>query len=164
MKFSLPARSLVLMATVVLFAGCATLAPSPTVALSVTNVRPLQSTLLESSIELTLRLTNESAQPLALAGSTHKLYVNDSQVGRAVSNERVTVPAFGTSTPTITVFLENLTLLRKATEFSQAPKLAYRLESRLHPADAALFGDIKVTGTGEIDLAGLGIVLPPPAR
>ncbi len=162
MKFSRPA---VLVASVVLLlAGCATLAPSPAVALSVVGVRTLESTMLETRLELTLRLANESAQPLALAGSTHQLYVNDSRVGRAVSNERVTVPAFGTSSPTVTVYLENFTLLRKASEFSQAPKLAYRIESRLHPVDAALFGDIKVTATGEIDLAGLGIVLSPPAR
>ncbi len=140
-----------------LLGGCATLTPGPSVAMSVVNLRPLQSTLLETSIEVTLRLTNESARPLVLAGSTHKLYVNDSYVGRAVSNERVTVPAFGTSTPAITVYLENLTLLRRATEFSKATKLAYRLEGRLHPADGAGFGDLKATATGELDLAGLGL-------
>ena len=142
---------------------CATLTPGPTVGLSVVNLRPLQSTILETSLELTLRLTNEAAQPLVLAGSTHKLYLNDSYVGRAVSNERVTVPAFGTATPTVTVYLENLTLIRKATEFSQAPKLAYRLESRLHPAEGSAFGDMKATATGELDLAGLGLT-PPPSR
>ena len=165
MNTSVSARRLPLLIVFTLLAGCATLAPAPAVSLSVVNLRPLESTLLETRAEVTLRVTNESAQPLALAGSTHKLYVNDSYVGRAVSNERVSVPAFGTSTPTVTVYLENLSLLRKAAEFSQAPgKLAYRLESRLHPTDGALFGDIKVTTHGEIDLAGLGITLPPAAR
>jgi LEA14-like dessication related protein len=148
-----------------LLAGCATLSPPPSVGVSVVDVRPLESTLLETRVELTLRLTNESAQALAFAGSSHRLYVNDSYVGRAVSGEAVNVPAFGTATPKVTVYLENLTLLRKATEFSQAPaKLAYRLESRLHPAAGTLFGDVKVATTGMIDLAGLGIALPPAAR
>jgi LEA14-like dessication related protein len=157
-------RSLVWSALLACLAGCATLAPGPTVGLSVVNLRPLQSTVLETGLELTLRLTNESAQPLVLAGSTHKLYLNDSFVGRAVSNERVTVPAFGTATPAVTVYLENLTLLRKATEFAQAPKLAYRLESRLHPADGAAFGDVLARATGELDLAGLGLTPPPAGR
>ena len=162
---SIPAlRSLVLLSLIGLLSGCATLSPGPTVGLSVVNLRPLQSTILETSLELTLRLTNEAAQPLVLAGSTHKLYLNDSYVGRAVSNERVAVPAFGTATPTVTVYLENLTLIRKATEFSQAPKLAYRLESRLHPADGAPFGDVKATATGELDLAGLGLTPGAPGR
>lgn len=164
MKFFPPARSLILSCLVALLAGCATLTPGPTVGLSVVNLRPLQSTILETSLELTLRLTNEAAQPLVLAGSTHKLYLNDSYVGRAVSNERVTVPAFGTATPTVTVYLENLTLIRKATEFSQAPKLAYRLESRLHPAEGAAFGDVKASATGELDLAGLGLTPGAPGR
>lgn len=145
-----------------LLSGCATLGPAPAIALSVVSVRPLTSTVLETSLELTLRLTNESAQPLVLAGSTHKVYVNDTYIGRAVSGERLTVPAFGTSTPVVTAHLENLTLLRKAAEFSQAPgKIAYRLESRWHPAEGGLLGDLKVSTTGEIDLAALGVALPP---
>lgn len=163
MNDSSPAPWVALLAAITLLAGCATFSPAPPVGLSVINILPRQSTLLETSLELTLRLTNEAGQPLALAGSTHKLYVNDSYVGRAVSSERVTVPALGTSTPTITVYLENLALLRKAAEFSQAPgKLTYRLESRLHPVESSRFGDIKATARGELDLAGLGIV--PPGR
>jgi LEA14-like dessication related protein len=154
-----------LLGLLTLLAGCASLSPSPTVGLSVVDLRPLDSTVLETRVELVLRLTNESAQALAFAGSTHRLYVNDSYVGRAVSGEAVNVPAFGTTTPKVTVYLENLTLLRKAAEFSQAPtKLAYRLESRLHPAAGALFGDVKATTTGMIDLAGLGINFPPAGR
>lgn len=146
-------------------AGCATLGPAPSVAVSVVDLRPLQSTVLETSVELTLRVTNESARELALAGSSHKLYVNDSYVGRAVSNAPVTVPALGTTTPTLTVHLDNLALLRKAAEFAHAPgKLAYRLESRLHPAGGALFGDLKVTTIGELDLAALGVAPPPVPR
>jgi LEA14-like dessication related protein len=144
-------------ALIALLAGCATLTPGPSVAMSVVNLRPLQSTLLETSLEVTLRLTNESAGPLVLAGTTHKLYINDSYVGRAVSSERVTVPAFGTSTPVIIIYLENLTLVRRATEFSKATKFVYRLEGRLHPADGAGLGDLKATATGELDLAGLGL-------
>jgi LEA14-like dessication related protein len=145
-------------------AGCATLSPGPSVTETVVNIRPLQSTLLATAVELTLRLTSESAQPLVLAGSTHKLFLNGSTVGRAVSSERVTVPAFGTATPIVTVYLENLTLIRKATEFSQAPKLAYRLEGRLHPAEGSAFGNIKTIATGELDLAGLGLIPPAPGR
>jgi LEA14-like dessication related protein len=164
MKTPPPLQWLALAGALVFFAGCATLSPGPNVVETVVNIRPLQSTLLETTVELTLRLTNESAQPLVLAGSTHKLFLNDSHVGRAVSSERVTVPAFGTATPVVIVYLENLTLIRKATEFSQAPKLAYRLESRLHPAEGAAFGDIKTTATGELDLAGLGLIPPAPGR
>jgi LEA14-like dessication related protein len=164
MKFISAFRWLALLGFIALLAGCATLLPGPTVGLSVVNLRPLESTILETSVAVTLRLTNESAQPFVLAGSNHKLFLNGTSVGHAVSSERLTVPAFGTVTPTVTVYLENLTLLRKASEFSQAPKLAYRLESRLHPTEAAGFGDVKATATGELDLVALGLAAPAPVR
>lgn len=165
MKLTSCALRAALSGLLALLAGCATLSPPPAVAVSVVEVRPLESTLLETRVELTLRLTNESAQALAFAGSTHRLYVNDSQVGRAVSSEALTLPAFGTATPKVTVYLENLTLLRKAAEFSQAPaRLAYRVESRLHPAGGGWLGDLTLSTSGMIDLAGLGITVPPPGR
>jgi LEA14-like dessication related protein len=143
-------------------AGCATFSRAGGVGVTVVDIRPTQASLLETAVSLTLRLTNEAMEPLALAGSSHRLYLNDSYVGRAVSNERVAIPQLGTATQTVTVYLENLTLVRKATELSRAPKIAYRLESRLHPAEGAGFGSIKATTTGELDLRGLGIV--PPAE
>ena len=164
MKTLLRARRWLGLGAALLLAGCATLGPTPNVALSVTSIAPRESTLLETSAEVTLRLTNESAQPLALAGSSHKVYVNDTLVGRGVSSERVTVPAFGTVAIKVTVHADNLVLLRKAKEFSELPKLAYRLESKLHPADGAGLGDLKAGATGEIDLAAFGLTLPPSAR
>ncbi|MBI5690212.1 MAG: LEA type 2 family protein [Verrucomicrobia bacterium] len=148
----------------ILVAGCATLGPAPVVSLSVASFEPRESTLLETSVELTLRLTNESAQALTLAGSAHKVYVNDTHVGRAVGAERTVVPAFGSVPVKVTVYLDNLTLLTKAREFSQLARLAYRLESRLHPAEGAAFGDISVTTRGELDLAALGVVAPAATR
>lgn len=152
-----------LAAGVLVSAGCVSRPEPATVSLSVVSLRPLQSTVLETNVEVTLRLTNESGRQLALAGSAHRLYVNDSLVGRAVSAEAVTVPAFGTATPVVTLRLENLALLRKAAEFSRAPgRLAYRLESRLQPTDGGFFSDLKVTTVGELDLAGLGLLPPVP--
>lgn len=138
--------------------ACTTLPRGGGIGVTVADVRPLQASLLESSIALTLRLTNEALQPLTLAGSSHRLFLNGSYVGRAVSNERLTLPPLGTATQTVTVYLENLTLVRKAAELSNAPKINYRLESRLHPADGDGFGSIKAVATGELDLSGLGLL------
>jgi hypothetical protein len=69
--------------------------------------------LLETSAELMLRYTNETIEPLALAGSAHRLYLNGSYVGLAVSNESMSIPQLGTATQTVTIHLENLALVRK---------------------------------------------------
>lgn len=143
-------------------AGCATLAARGLIGLSVVNLRPKQASLFETSAELTLRYTNESTQPLPLAGSAHKLYLNGTYVGRAVTDERVTVPALGTVTQSVVVYLENLTLLRKAAELSGAgaPVVGYRLESRLHPAEGDRLGGVRLSSSGELDLSGLASRLP----
>ena len=164
MRLAFPISLLLTLAGMGFLTGCATLSPTPTIGMSVVNFRPGQSTLLETNLELTLRLTNETAQPLVLAGSSHKLFVNDSLVGRAVSGEQLTLPAFGSVTPTIVVHLENLTLLRKAKELSQTPRFVFRLQSRLQPAEAGLAGDINITTNGELDLIGLGLVPALPGR
>ena len=136
--------------------GCATLSRPSALSVSVTNVLPTQASLLETSAALTLRFVNEGVEPLNLAGGVHRLYLNGSYVGRAVSNERLTVPALGTVTQTITIYLENLTLVRKVAELSntQTPRISYRLESRLHPADDRAFGSIATSTAGELDLSG----------
>lgn len=137
-------------------AGCATLSRPPVLSVSVTNVLPTQASLLETSAALTLRFVNEGVEPLNLAGGVHRLYLNGSYVGRAVTSERVNVPALSTVTQTVTIYLENLTLMRKVVEFShtEAPRIAYRLESRLHLADDRRFGGIATSTAGELDLSG----------
>jgi LEA14-like dessication related protein len=146
-------------------AGCATFADTGGLSVSVTHVQPTQASLLETVAELTVRLTNETAQPLTLAGSAHRLYLNGSFVGRAVSNERLTVPALGTLAQTVTVHLENLTLIRKITELSQsnAPTITYRLDSTLHPAEGEGYRSFRTTSTGELDLSGLANAVPASA-
>jgi len=142
--------------------GCATFTDTGGLSVSVTHVQPTQASLLETVAELTVRLTNETPRALTLAGSAHRLYLNGSYVGRAVSNERVTVPELGTLTQTVTVHLENLTLIRKMTELSQTEVsvISYRLDSTLHPADGQGYRSIRATSTGELDLSALAMKQP----
>jgi LEA14-like dessication related protein len=142
---------------VVMLGGCATLSRPGSVSVTLVDVRPLQASLLESTVAVTLRYTNEAMEPVSLEGSSHRLYLNESYVGRAVSDERVSVPRLGTVTQTVTVHLENLTLMRKAGELAKSPRIGYRLESRLHPAEGQGFGSMKAMATGELDISGLGL-------
>jgi LEA14-like dessication related protein len=146
----------VLVAVLLFSSSCATAPHSAGLSVSVTNVLPTQASLLETSAALTLRFVNEGPAPLHLGGGVHRLYLNDSYVGRAVTNERLTVPGLGTATQTITVYLENLTLIRKVSELSNsaAPRIGYRLESKLHPIDERGFGNIATSTSGELDLSG----------
>jgi LEA14-like dessication related protein len=140
-----------------LAAGCATMTQPAGVSVSVTNLVPIQAAMFETGAALTLRLTNETASPLALIGSAHRLYLNDSYVGRAVSNERLTVQPLSTATQTVTVFMENLALMRKMIELANTnrPIIAYRLESQFHPVEVTRMRTLATTSRGELDLTAI---------
>jgi len=146
--------------------GCATLGPTHDFSLSVTNVMPTEASLLETTAVLTLRLTNEMPRPITLVGGVHRLLLNGSYVGRAVTSERITVPQLGTMTQSVTVHLENLTLMRKLAELSResSPVISYQLDSKLHPADGQGLGSFNATTRGELDVGALmnGAPLRPP--
>lgn len=136
-------------------AGCATFNSRPEASVSVTDLRPVEASLFETSAELTLRYTNESGEPLSLAGSAHRLYLNGSYVGNAVTNQALQIPALSTTTQVVIVHLENLALVRKLRELPNAQAIKYRLESTLHHSDGSGRGALKTASTGELDLSGL---------
>jgi len=145
--------ALVVVASGIVAAGCATVSQENGVAASLVSIRPLQASLFETKAELTLRYTNESSRALPLAGSTHKLYINGTYVGRAVTNEQLTLPELGTTTQTMTAHLENLALMGKAREIGNLSTVEYRIDSRMHVAQGG--GTVKATSTGQVDLSGL---------
>ena len=166
MKRNLPAAVAMLGMMAALLAGCATLSRDGGLAVSLVSIRPLESSLFETSAELTLRFTNEGTIPLALAGSSHRLYLNGAYVGRAVTNQRLTLPQLGTTTQTLTAHLENLALMRKAQELGNVTSVDYRIESRLVAVDEQGGGTFAATAAGQLDFSGLipGGAQPPPPR
>lgn len=132
--------------------GCATWGGRQGLAVNVVNVVPTQASLFETTAALTLRLLNESTEAVDFIGSTHRLYLNGTYVGRAVTSEKVTLAALATTTQTVTVFLENLTLVRKFSQLQQEAVIDYRLESEFLPATGGRFGAWRTTATGEVDL------------
>ena len=123
---------------------------------SLVGLRPVQASLFETTAEMTLRVTNESPQVLVLRGSSHKVYVNDTYIGKAVTNEVLTVQPLSTATQTVPTHLENLALVRKVQELSTAANstVVYRIESRLFCTDPPGAGTLRATATGQLDLGG----------
>ena len=142
--------------TAVFSSGCATAPNSAAASLSLVGLRPVQASLFETTADLTLRVTNESPQALVLRGSSHKIYVNDTYIGKAVSNEPLTVQSLATATQTVTAHLENLALVGKVRELSAASTttVVYRIESRLFVSDEMGGGKVSATATGQLDFGG----------
>lgn len=132
--------------------GCGSFLGSHDVGVSLVDLLPTQATVFETGATLTLRFTNETPKALELKGSAHRLYLNGSYVGRGVTNDALVIPALGTATQRVAIYLENLALFRKAVEFSHSPSgIEYRLESQLYPAGSGA-ARIRTATTGQLDL------------
>lgn len=135
-------------------AGCS--GPRPT-SLSVTLVdfKPADASLLESRGTLTLRYTSESIAPLGFSGSSHKLYLNGSYVGKAVNDRPFGVPPLSTVTHDVTVYLENLALVRQLISVRDTQTASYRLESVLFQTVYEEKFEIKSKSEGSLDLRSI---------
>ena len=89
-------KKLVTLWLAVLLTGCAALQDSleaPHVTL--TDLRMLDMTLFEQRYGLKIRVQNPNPVELPITGMNFRLDVNDSELGRGVSDQPVTVPAYG---------------------------------------------------------------------
>ena len=93
MRHSIFALWLGLFGCVATFPGCATAPRASPVAVTLANLEAREATAFETRLAVTVRFTNESPEPLALRGSSHKLTLNGRDLGSAVGGETVEVPA-----------------------------------------------------------------------
>lgn len=80
----------------IVVSGCAALQAviePPQVTLN--NLQVLDMTLLEQRYAVTLRVQNPNPVPLPVTGMNFQIDINDTELGRGVSNRAVTVPAYG---------------------------------------------------------------------
>jgi len=61
---------------------------------SLADLRFSESTIMETTLDLMVRIENASPEPLRVTGSVHRLYVNGTYLGRAMSGEETEVPRF----------------------------------------------------------------------
>ncbi len=152
---SLWLKLVVALFTVAALAGCATDLKISGVSISVVDLRPVNATLFETEARLTLRFANESVVPIAVSGSSHKLYLNDTYVGRAVDQDAVGMPSMNTATHTVTLYIENLALLQRLQGLDRSSTVSYRLESVLRIDAGEQYDNVKIRSSGSVDLSAL---------
>lgn len=126
------------------------------VTVSLVDVKPASSTLLESNAVLTLRYTSENVMPIGLSGSSHKVYLNGTYVGKAVSKEPLGLAALSSATQDVTVRFENLSLLQQLVAMRERQTASYKIESVLYVTSGEEKLDIKTANSGSVDLRSLG--------
>ncbi|HYD82716.1 MAG TPA: LEA type 2 family protein [Opitutus sp.] len=151
---SLSCRLLFLLVASFFFAGCSGVKLGGVTA-TLIDFKPTQATLLESTGTLTIRYTNENISPLGFSGSSHKLYLNGSYVGKAVSDQPFGIPPLNTVTQDVTIHFENLSLVRQLLAVRETQTAAYRLESVIFQTVYEEEYEYKTRSEGSLDLRGV---------
>lgn len=119
---------------VVMLNGCAALQSAiETPHVTLNNLQVLDMTLLEQRYAVTLRVQNPNPIPLPITGMNLQLDINDTELGRGVTNEAVTVPAYGEALVEIMVVSNLMRIFNQIRELesSRGQSLRYRLSGGL---------------------------------
>lgn len=100
---------------------------------SLNNLRLLDMTLLEQRYAVTLRVQNPNPVPLPISGMSFQLDINDAEFGRGVTNDAVTVPAYGEALVEIRLVSNLMRVFHhvRALESGKGQSLRYRLSGGL---------------------------------
>lgn len=131
-------KKLVTLWLAVLLTGCAAMqAPLEAPHVTLTDLRMLDMTLFEQRYGLKIRVQNPNPVELPITGMNFRLDVNDAELGRGVSDQRVTVPAYGEAVVEINL-MSNLARIIdqiRGLESGKGQSLRYRLAGGLSLAN-----------------------------
>lgn len=134
-----------------LLCGCGGGSPGPSV--SLINLRFEDATALETTAVFTLRLSNESPQPVPIEGEVHKIYLNGVYLGKGLSDEKLEVPRLATVTHEVKVHLSNLALVTRFKSIIETKTFEYRIESVFH--GKSMFSRLTSESSGKLELKDL---------
>ena len=130
----------------------ALLGPKPEV--SIVNAAFADVNLLETGIEFTVRVTNNTPDPISFSGATHHIYLNGSDIGTGSNGDRLTVPRFGSATQKVRINLSNIGMLSNIRSLVTSNKFDYRIKSQFYLEPGGVFErKIEVDREGRYDFS-----------
>ena len=123
---------------------------------SLVNMSPGDSTILESTLVFTLRYQNSMPEPVTITGSSHKVFIEGTYVGEALSHDEVAVPQFGSSTQEAVAHLQNYALaMTLVTTVTKQPTVHYEIRSTIYAKRGSLNLKFSQTKSDTLNLSEL---------
>lgn len=120
-----------LLLTSPLLLACATVHRAELPEISIVDLKLADMTLFETTAEFTVRITNGDPAPLNLDGGSVLVYLSDVKVGRGLLSEPIQVPGLGTTTLTLPVYINHLSVATRLRSILESKQLPYRVEGVL---------------------------------
>ncbi|MCU7929009.1 MAG: LEA type 2 family protein [Candidatus Thiodiazotropha sp. (ex Dulcina madagascariensis)] len=146
-------HSALLLSLLLLLSACAGMQPqSERTKVTLSDIHPLASTLVEQRYLVKLRLQNRSRQPLEINGASFDLDLNGKAFASGVSNQAVTVEPFGEALLEIKVSGSLFGVIRQVQSLQKLEDkpFQYRISGSLSRPNS-LF-NLSFNESGEIDL------------
>jgi LEA14-like dessication related protein len=144
-------KKLIPLLFVILLGGCASMqSPLEAPNVSLTDLRLLDATLFEQRFALKIRVQNPNPVALPVDGMDFRLDINDIELGRGVSDQAVTVPAYGEAVLEINLASNFARIVNqiRALESGKGQSLRYRLAGGISLANR--IGKLPFDYQGEI--------------
>lgn len=144
-------KKLLFLLLAVFLGGCASMqTPLESPQVSLTDLRLLDATLFEQRYALKIRVQNPNPVALPINGMNFRLDINDVELGQGVSDQAVTVPAYGEAVFEINLVSNFARIVNqiRALESGKGQSLRYRLAGGIGVADR--LGKLPFDYQGEI--------------
>jgi LEA14-like dessication related protein len=146
------ARLFTLIAVMALAVGCASMDTLEPPEVTLVDIRSVEMTVFETTLETKLRVTNPNPEPLAVEGAAFKLYLDGKKVGSGTSPDRVEVPRLSSALLRATVHINNASALLRLKEILEERELHYGLRGKLFVTRPNGTARIKIEREGRLDL------------
>jgi LEA14-like dessication related protein len=136
-----------------LMGGCAVFQPGEPVDVTVAGIESLPSEGLELRMSVRLRIQNPNDQPIDYDGVSVRLLVQDKNFASGVSDQRGTIPRFGSEVVAVAVTISPLKVAWHTYELlkneANPERLRYNLEGKINRVG---FGSVPFRAEGELSM------------
>ena len=123
--------------------------------MTIDSVKPAAATAADNQAVLTLHIANENVVAVGIASSTHRLSLNGTSVGTAVSSTPIGIQSLAAATQEASVRFDNPALIRQLANAPGAKTVSYKLESDLTVTAGDDTIHVKSVYEGTLDLSPL---------
>lgn len=146
-------RPLILLLSILVLSACAGLGPrEDSIKVNLSNLRMLESTLLEQRFEVSIRVQNRSKSALDIEGLSFDLRLNGKDFASGVSNQNATIDPLSEGIVSVNLTSTLFSLVRQfqSMQTLHTEPFRYEISGTFYTSD--IFFGIPFSEEGEIDL------------
>ncbi|MDZ4785251.1 MAG: LEA type 2 family protein [bacterium] len=111
--------------------GCASMSgPSPEI--SLVNIEFSDVTFFETTAVIDVRVENQQPNTLLINGASYNIEINGIKIGRGTSDQKLSIPRFGSATQQVKVHISNLSMMSNIQKLVESKDFEYKIEGTLY--------------------------------